>query len=189
MIEFNEMLLTIKDVAGRLNDLGINYMVTGSFAMGIYVPARTTYDIDIVVEIGSIDAERFEKRFIDDYYVDASSIVRADEHQSMFNIINNSTLVKVDCIVKKRDHFEVEKFARRLKAEIGGVEFWVIGKDDLILSKLRWAAGSHSARQFEDIDRLLETGTNITFMTDSIEKMGLREVWEAFGQWKIQARK
>ena len=189
MIKDNEMLATVKDVADRLNDLGINYMVTGSVALGVYVPARTTFDVDIVVEMGSTDARRFEKKFMNDYYVDASSIVRAEKDQSMFNIINNSTMVKVDCIVRKQDRFEIEKFTRRQRAEIAGVEFWVSGKEDLILSKLKWAADTHSARQFEDIDRLLETGTDDKFLSDNIKKMELQEVWEAFGQWKTQVRK
>jgi hypothetical protein len=189
MIEENEIVATMKDAAERLNDLGINYMVKGSVALGVYVPARTTFDIDILVEMNSADAARFERKFVQDYYVDASSIVRANEHQSIFNIINRSTLVKVDCIVKKRDRFELEKFSRRQSAEVGGVEFWVIGKEDLILSKLKWAAGSHSPKQFEDIERLLETGVDEQFLSDNIEEMDLREVWEAFGRWKIQARK
>ena len=33
MIEENEIVATVKDVAERLNDLGINYMVTGSVAL------------------------------------------------------------------------------------------------------------------------------------------------------------
>lgn len=189
MIEFNEMLQTLKDVAERLNDLAIDYMVTGSVALGVYVPARTTFDIDIVLEIGSADAVRFEKRFSPDYYVDALSIARASERQSIFNIINNSTLVKVDCILRKRDRFEVERFSRRQRGEIAGVEFSVIGKDDLVLSKLKWAADSHSARQFEDIQRLLETGVDEHFLSDNIKKMELHEVWEAFCNWKTQARK
>jgi len=56
MIESNEMLATLKDVAERLDDLGIEYMVTGSFAMSSYATARTTMDIDIVLEINSADA-------------------------------------------------------------------------------------------------------------------------------------
>ncbi|MCA1590659.1 MAG: hypothetical protein LC730_05625 [Acidobacteria bacterium] len=189
MIEQNEMLSTMRDVAERLNDLGINYMVTGSFAMGVYIPARTTFDIDVVLEINSTEAEKFEKRFMVDYYVNAASIVRAGEQRSMFNIINNSTLVKVDCIIKKDDRFEAEKFARRQSAEIAGVKFWVIAKEDLILSKLKWAVGSHSSRQFEDVGCLLETGIDDEFLSDSIERMELEEVWGAFCQWRTQTAK
>lgn len=183
------MLKTLQDVAERLNDLGMRYMVTGSVALGVYVPARTTFDIDMVLEIDSSDAKRFENRFSPDYYVDALSIARASERQSIFNIINNSTLVKIDCIVRKRDRFEIETFSRRERGEIAGVEFWVTGKEDLILSKLKWAGNSHSTRQFEDVERLLETGVDEQFLSDNIKKTGLIEVWRAFHHWKTQARK
>jgi hypothetical protein len=186
MIDENEMVRTLKDVTERLGDLRIDYMVTGSFAMSAYTVARTTMDIDVVLEIHAADAERFERRFSGDYYVDAFSIVRADKDQSMFNIINNSTLVKVDCIVKKTDAFESEKFARRRRSAIGGTDFWVIRKEDLILSKLRWAAKSLSERQFEDIGRLLETGVDADSLSASIETLRLQETWTAFKEWKTR---
>lgn len=187
--EDNEMLVTMKDVAERLNDLGINYMVTGSFAMSAYAKARATMDIDVVLEMGSSSARRFQERFSGDYYVDEQLIENAEMHQSMFNIINNTTLIKVDCILKKNDRFEVEKFTRRRLAEIGGVEFWVISKEDLILSKLKWAANSHSERQFEDIRNLLEAGTDEEAIKSQVQIMGLDEAWKAFEEWKIRIAK
>ena len=189
MTRQNEMLITLEDVARRLNALGINYMLTGSVAMGLYVPARTTFDIDIVVEISSADSQRFEASFREDYYVDETSIIRANDRESMFNIINNTTLVKVDCIVKKRDRFEIEKFERRIKTRIGGEEFWVIGKEDLILSKLRWASDSYSERQFEDINRLIESGIENPSFFDNIMKLNLDTVWDVFNKWKIRTAK
>jgi len=189
MIEQNEMVTTLVDVSERLHSLSIDYMVTGSFAMATYVTARTTMDIDIVLEIKSSDATRFERRFAGDYYVTTSSIVRAFERESMFNIVNNSTLVKVDCIVKKKDRFEIEMFERRRRAKIGATEFWVISKEDLILSKLRWASASHSERQLDDILKLLESGADQAFLSDMVGKMDLIHVWQAFEEWKIRVAK
>ena len=77
MIDANEMLLTLSDVTRRLDELGIEYMVTGSFAMSTYVTARTTLDIDIVIEIAGINAQQFEAKFAPDYYVSAESVDRA----------------------------------------------------------------------------------------------------------------
>ena len=77
MAETNEMLTTLKDVVLRLSDLDIQYMITGSVAMSAYATARTTMDIDVIIEIGRSDADRFERRFRNDYYVDAVSIRRA----------------------------------------------------------------------------------------------------------------
>lgn len=167
----------------------MEYMVTGSVAMSVYATARTTFDIDVIVEIGATDDERFERRFRGDYYVDAESIRTARQRQSMFNVLNFDTGVKVDLIIRKQTEFEAEKFARRRRCRIGEVEFWVISKEDLILSKLAWAKDSHSERQFSDVRNLLESGADEAAIGTLIRDEGLDEVWEAFLHWKIQAEK
>ncbi|MDM7921920.1 MAG: nucleotidyltransferase [Pyrinomonadaceae bacterium] len=189
MIDTNEMVATLKDVTTRLGELGIEYMVTGAFAMSGHTTGRMTLDIDVVIEIKAGDAGRFEEKFAEDYYVDAISIRRAVNRGAMFNIINNETLVKIDCIIKKDSTLETEKFARRKRSQIGGVEFWVISKEDLIVSKLEWARGTHSELQFRDIRNLIESGADAALIRKAIIEAGLEETWEAFEKWKIQAAK
>jgi predicted nucleotidyltransferase len=189
MIEQNEMFATLREVIERLDDLTIPYMLTGSFAMGVYVPARTTMDIDIVIEINSDDAKAFEEKFAGAYYVSASSIRRAVTDRSMFNIISNSTFVKVDCILKKADRFETGKFGRRKENYLSGLKVWVIGLEDLILSKLKWARGSFSERQFEDVRKLMEADVDENLIQSQVVEMDLISVWEHFEQWKTQIQK
>ena len=165
MITGNSMIDTLKDFASRLDDLGIGYMVTGSFALSAYATARTTMDIDVIIEIGPGDALRFANRFLGDYYVNADSIDRAISGNSMFNIISNINGVKVDCIVRKPSPFEKAKFNRRRLSEIDGVPFWVISKEDLIISKLAWAKDSLSEKQFGDIRNLVESGIESSFLS------------------------
>ena len=188
-MERNELLDTLRDVVVRLGDLGVEYMVTGSVAMSAYATARTTFDIDVIVEITPRDEERFEQRFVGDYYVDIESIRRARQHQSMFNVLNFSTGVKVDLIIRKQTEFEVAKFTRRRLSKIGDVEFWVISKEDLILSKLAWAKDSHSELQFSDVRNLLESGVDEKMIDSSIRVEGLSRVWKAFLEWKTQVAK
>jgi hypothetical protein len=185
----NDMLATLDDVVRRLDELSVPYMVTGSFAMSTYATARTTMDIDIVIEIGNVDADVFEAKFRPDYYVDVESIRHAGQHQSMFNMLNLKTVVKIDCILKKKDRFELEKFDRRRRASLGGVEFWAISKNDLILSKLRWAKDSHSEMQFRDVQNLLGPGPAEAQIIDQIRAEGLEDVWFAYTEWTIQAKK
>lgn len=189
IIQPNEMLATAADVVSRLDDLNMPYMVTGSFAMSTYATARTTMDIDVVLEIAPDDAERFEAKFQPDYYVDATSIRRAHQRQSMFNMLDNRTGVKVDCIIRKHDKLQTERFTRRRRATLGGVNFWVIAKNDLILSKLSWAKDSHSELQFRDIRSLIESGVDEAAIMSAIRHEQLEEAWEAFEAWKIQASK
>ena len=103
--EANELIDTLDDMVGRLNDLGIEYMVTDSVAMSSYVPARSTMDIDVIIEIEQADIQRFEQRFAGDYYVSLESIREARQRNSMFNVLNFTTGIKVDFITRKPNTF------------------------------------------------------------------------------------
>lgn len=168
---------TFREVTERLDRLEVPHMVTGSFAMGVCATARTTLDIDIIVEITQADIGRFVAAFAKDFYVQDSSILRAIEHHSMFNMISTTTSLKVDCIVRKDTAVEKTKFARRTRGRIGEHEFWAISRDDLILSKLAWARESLSERQFEDIDRLLETNADLNKILQEVDVQDLSGVW------------
>lgn len=41
-----------RDVLARLDRLGIEHYITGSWALGVYAEPRMTRDIDIVLDIG-----------------------------------------------------------------------------------------------------------------------------------------
>jgi hypothetical protein len=80
---------TLRDFVEKIDELGIEYMVTGSFAMSAYGEIRMTRDIDIVIQLKREDVEGFIEKFEGSYYVGRESINRAIERQSMFNIISN----------------------------------------------------------------------------------------------------
>ena len=188
-MEMNEIFDTLSDVVVRLNELGVEYMLTGSVAMSSYVTARATMDIDVIIEIEQADIQKFERRFADDYYISLESIRRAQQHRSMFNVLNNTTGIKVDFILRKPNRSEAAKFQRRRLSKIDGTEFWVISKEDLILSKLAWAKDSHSERQFEDVRTLLESGADMAMIEREIQEEGLTDVWTAYFEWKIRIEK
>ena len=188
-MEINEIFDTLNDVVVRLNDLGVEYMLTGSVAMASYVKARATMDIDVIIEIEQADIQKFERRFANDYYISLESIRQAREHHSMFNVLNETTLIKVDFILRKPNRFETAKFERRRLSKIDGTEFWVISKEDLILSKLAWAKDSHSERQFEDVRTLLESGADMGVIDGEIQAEGLVDVWRAYLEWKTRIEK
>jgi hypothetical protein len=54
----------------------------------------------------------------------------------MFNVINIGTGLKLDLIQLKADESERLKFERRQRVEKGGVGFWIITPEDLLLSEL-----------------------------------------------------
>jgi len=160
----NSELEVLRDVVARLEGAGIPYMLTGSVAMSIYAEPRMTRDIDIVVELAPGDAGRVSELFSADYYVSEEAVRAAIAAGRMFNLFNLSRLVKVDLIVLRDDEFQRHEFARRAHRELGGTAVWVIGKEDLILSKLAWAAPSESAFQMRDVRNLLASGADEAYL-------------------------
>jgi hypothetical protein len=166
----------LSDVVYRLTAGHINYMLTGSFALNYYAVPRMTRDIDLVVELDRGDADKILRLFAGDYYVDNQAISRAIANRSLFNIIHNKHIVKVDFIVRKDTGYELVKFQRRMIATVEGIDLWIITKEDLIISKLLWARSSHSEFQLRDVRNLLATGYESDYVKKWAEELDVSDL-------------
>ena len=155
---FEDQRLTLEDGVRRLESLGLPYMLTGSVAMLRFAPGRMTNDIDIVVQLSHGDRRRFVDAFKADYYVPEEKISGVIDRSSMFNVLNNETLIKIDIAMAKPTEFHRNAFANRERASIWDIDLWSISRDDLIVSKLFWAKDSRSERQMRDVVSIMMNG-------------------------------
>jgi hypothetical protein len=151
----DEQLEFIKQIASRLDSVGIPYMLTGSIAMAIYSTPRMTRDIDLIVEIRKIEVDKIAALFNNDCYIDSQTVRQAVQDQGMFNIIHNDWQIKADFIIRKNEPYRVEEFSRRRGILIEETMISVVAPEDLILSKLLWAKDSLSTIQLQDVKQLL----------------------------------
>jgi len=168
----------VRDVSQRLDGAGIGYMLTGSMAMNYYAQPRMTRDIDVVVALRPMDAERVVKLFSPDYYVSTDAVNSSIAHQSMFNLIHNESIIKVDCIVRKQGEYRLNEFNRRRRIKIQDFETWIVSKEDLVLSKLFWAKDSHSEQQLNDVKNLVATGCDRAYIEHWTAELGLGNLWQ-----------
>ena len=91
----------------------------------------------------------------------------------MFNVFSLTWLVKVDLILRKEDDFQRQGFSARRRHDLGGFPAWVIGKEDLILSKLLWAASTESEVQLRDVRKLLASGVDGAYLGEWSAKLGV----------------
>ncbi|MBP7950740.1 MAG: nucleotidyl transferase AbiEii/AbiGii toxin family protein [Verrucomicrobiales bacterium] len=159
-----EELVVLRDITIRLESAGIDYMLTGSVALACHAQPRMTRDIDLVVAFDLKDAGRIAEVLGADYYVSAEAAREAVVHQSSFNAIHESTLIKVDFMVRKREDYRLNEFTRRMRMKVADFDLWVVSKEDLILSKLDWARESHSERQLADVENLIATGCDVAYL-------------------------
>ena len=153
-------------------------MLTGSMAMNYYAQPRMTRDIDVVVALRPGDAGRVVELFSPDYYVSRDAVDSSIAHQSLFNLIHQESVIKVDCIVRKQTNYRLTEFARRQRIQIQDFETWIVSKEDLILSKLFWAKDSRSEIQLGDVRNLVATGCDTSYVKVWAEDLGLTALWE-----------
>jgi hypothetical protein len=133
-----------------LEQVGIPYMVTGSFAVNFYGIPRTTHDIDFVVEIRASDAERFVGAFPRDFYADEDMVRQAIASQAMFNVIDPASGVKIDFWIVKPNPFDQERFRRRREQTIFGERVFMPTPEDTIISKLLWYQEAQTDKHLND---------------------------------------
>lgn len=183
------MLETLRDFVTKVDGLGVEYMISGSYAMSVYGEIRTTRDIDVVIELRREDVARFADAFRDEYYVSDDSIRSAISRRSMFNLISHHHGGKIDCIIGKDTDLARESFRRRIRANIADIEVWVTTKEDLIIAKLNWARDTHSGMQIRDIANLTDSDYDAGYVERWIEGLGLEEIWSEVTEWKTQREK
>lgn len=168
----------VRDVSRRLEQAGIDYMLTGSMAMNYYAEPRMTRDIDIVVALEAEQADKVVASFAPDYYVAKEAVVSSIKHRSIFNLIHEESIIKVDCIVRKQSEYRKVEFSRRKQVTVQDFSTWIVSKEDLILSKLDWAKDSHSEVQLRDVKNLLRSGYDASYVESWTPRLGLHSLYE-----------
>jgi len=166
----------LRNVSLRLESAGIAFMLTGSMAMNYYAQPRMTRDIDLVVQIATDQIDVFVALFEAEYYVDRHAVAQATARRSIFNLIHNETIIKLDCIVLKNDEYRQEEFARRKRVSLGDFQTWIVSREDLILSKLYWARQSKSELQLRDVRNLLSSDCDMSYLHSRAELLGVKSL-------------
>ena len=163
----------VRDISHRFEQINIPYMLTGSMAMNYYAQPRMTRDIDVVIAISPDDVGRVAALFRPDYYVSEENIRESIAHESIFNLIHQESVIKVDCIIRKNSEYRRMEFGRRQKISVLDFITFIVSKEDLIISKLSWANESNSDVQLSDVRNLLATGYDDAYLRHWTRELGL----------------
>jgi len=137
-------------VLTKLEEYGIPYMITGSFATNMHGVPRATQDADVIIAVDQQSLGRFIKSLGEQFYVSLEAAYEALERQRIFNVVHLETGFKVDLIIRKSRPFSQVEFSRRQQANFLGRPRWFASAEDTILAKLEWAKTGSSQRQFSD---------------------------------------
>jgi predicted nucleotidyltransferase len=178
-------LEVLLDFTRVLDELGIKYVVVGSFASSARGFQRATRDVDILAQIGLDEVDSLYKRLATRYYIDRLSIRSAVINRSHFNAIHLDSMFKVDVFVPSdSDRLSQQQLSRQLPEKLtpdSDAIVYVATAEDTLLAKLIWYRKGHevSDRQWADvlgIIRLQGERLERAYLEDWAEQLGIREL-------------
>lgn len=143
----------LKRVVATLEELGVEYLVTGSVASSIQGQPRSTHDIDLVVVLSEAQARKLIQAFASpSFYLSEEAVMSAIQKRGTFNLLHLDSGDKVDFWILKDTPFDRSRLARKYEENALGMRLMVSKPEDTILAKLRWAkmAGG-SEKQMLDV--------------------------------------
>jgi hypothetical protein len=157
----SEPIQVIRKVVRAFEQLGIPYLIGGSFASAVHGVVRATMDADVVAEIKTSQVEPLVGLLQQEFYFSSEMMLEAIRHTSSFNLIHLETMFKVDVFILKQRPFDLNQMQRRISQSLGespDEQAYFCTAEDIILAKLEWfrAGGEASERQWRDILGVLE---------------------------------
>jgi hypothetical protein len=136
------------DILQTLEEIRAPYMIIGAFAGAVYGVTRTTYDIDMIVDLDETHIRALVEAYpLPRYYADPQQMRDSIRMGIMFNIIDTTRGEKADLIPITMVSRYQQAFLRRVRrrVEIPGMaslEVWCARPEDVIVGKLMaWAEG------------------------------------------------
>lgn len=169
-----ELLKRLFEVFRRL---GIDAMVVGSHASSFYGEARSTHDIDIVVDLDQSKISELCEAFPPPKYYLSDAALREGR---MANLIDIESGDKADLFLLHDAAAARLEFSRRVDAMLFDTDVTLATAEDTILAKLRWYRETESDRQLTDIRHILgrqQYKLDVNYLRRRISEDGLQAVW------------
>jgi hypothetical protein len=173
--------VVFEKLRAALESAAIPYFVTGSYASSAHGLPRSTNDIDIVIAPDREQLGALLTQFPDtDFAVSREDAFDALARRAQFNVIDYSTMWKVDFILRQHTPFDASRFARREIVEIAGVQLYTASAEDVLLTKLSWAKQGGSERQLSDAAGIIQVkrvGLDFQYVERWVAVLELDEQW------------
>jgi hypothetical protein len=156
-----EVVSALRPVVAWMDAHGVPHRIGGSLASSVHGVARSTLDVDLVVELPESLAPLLAAELSGDYYVDEDSIREAVRRRASFNLVHLATMVKVDVFIPKAADYDLVAFGRFRREPLDATRpeesFLIVTPEDIVLRKLLWyeAGGRVSERQWNDVRGVL----------------------------------
>ena len=170
----------IQVATDALEQLGIEYAVTGSIASSIHGEPVVSQDVDIVVRMTSQQARELADRLPARFYRSEDRLRYVAENGGVANLIDTETGLKVDLSVLPHTPFYDSLMSRRRKSSFGmeSASCDIVTPEDIILMKLEWRKDTKSHKQWDNALSVMSVQRNRLdwkYMYQQAESLGVTD--------------
>ena len=148
----DEAVVAFVDLLERLN---VPYVITGSLASNFHGVPRSTRDVDLVVDLAGDVLDRLAKALPADLTLDPQAAFETVTGTTRHLVRLRGSVFVIELFVLSDDPYDRERFARRLRVGAFDRLVWVLSVEDVIVTKLRWAAGGGRTKDIEDLRHVI----------------------------------
>ncbi|MFO0838060.1 MAG: hypothetical protein U1D55_05990 [Phycisphaerae bacterium] len=150
----NECVVAVVDA---LNAARLPYMLVGSYSSNYYGVARATRDADFVVQARPQDVIAAFGSLKDTVSLEpqASFETVTGTFRHVGRVVGGP--FKVELFYLSDDPHDRERFARRRVVESLGRQIYIPSPEDVIITKLRWAALANRSKDLSDATKVIQT--------------------------------
>lgn len=170
----------------KLNELKLDYFITGSVAAIVYGEPRLTHVIDIVLEISVSNIGIFIKAFPEEqFYIPPIEIIKNEIERSErghFNIIHNESGFKADIFLIGNDKFQKWALDNRKQINFQDSIIYIAPPEYVVIKKLEFYKEGGTQKHIIDIKNILANSSDIINF-DFIEKYAAK--FAVLDDWHI----
>jgi len=148
----NSLIDMLATVTSALEQLGIQYAITGSVASSVHGEPFMSQDVDIVLLADSAKTVTLANKLSPRFFAPTDMLSEAAARNELTNVIDNKTGLKADLSFIAPKGYLKSCVDRRVRLPIGGskLEFWFVTPEDIILMKLLWRKDTRSTKQWDN---------------------------------------
>jgi len=171
----------LERLTSALQQAGIPYKFTGSFASSVHGMPRASNDFDIVIAPTPEQLQEMKSLLPDSqYYFDLDDALHQLEQRRQFNVIDLVSGWKIDFIIRKTRPFSLAEFDRRFQIDFEGLSLFMASAEDVVIAKLEWAKLGGSQRQIDDAAGILRIRSNEldrAYVEQWVRDLALQDQW------------
>lgn len=139
----------------RMNEIGVDYMIVGSFSSNAYGLARATKDADFVIQTTEDKRLALMRSLPSDFVID-DEVTFETVTGHLRQILK---LPKIPYLIELFDlsgePFDQVRFSRRRETLFAGRKAWLPAPEDVVIQKLRWASRAKRPQDLIDASNVI----------------------------------